>query len=93
MAPVGSNTNRFAAPARLARSLARVNHPNICQVYDVLEEGEVLVLVMELLDGLSLADRLLAGLLDASETLKTIRQMLQALQALHDLGIVHRVDE
>jgi serine/threonine protein kinase len=82
-----------AARSRLwreARSLARVNHPNICQVYDVLEEGEVLVLVMELLDGLSLADRLLAGLLDASETLKTIRQMLQALQALHDLGIVHR---
>jgi hypothetical protein len=75
---------------REARSLARVNHPNICQVYDVLEEGEVLVLVMELLDGLSLADRLLAGLLDAAETLKTIRQMLQALQALHDLGIVHR---
>ena len=62
-----------AARSRLwreARSLARVNHPNICQVYDVLEEGEVLVLVMELLDGLSLADRLLAGLLDAAETLK-----------------------
>ena len=44
---------------REARSLARVNHPNVCQIYDVLEEREVLVLVMELLDGLSLADRLL----------------------------------
>jgi eukaryotic-like serine/threonine-protein kinase len=55
-----------AARSRLwreARSLARVNHPNVCQVYDVLEEREVLVLVMELLDGLSLADRLLAGML------------------------------
>ena len=45
---------------REARSLARVNHPHVCQVYDVLEEGEALVLVMELLDGQSLADRLLA---------------------------------
>ena len=47
---------------RKARSLARVNHPNVCQVYDVLEDREVLVLVMELLDGRSLADRLLAGI-------------------------------
>lgn len=75
---------------REARSLARVNHPNVCQVYDVLEECGVLVLVMELLDGLSLADRLLAGMLDTSEALKIARQMLHALQALHDLGIVHR---
>jgi serine/threonine protein kinase len=75
---------------REARSLARVNHPNVCQVYDVIEEPEGLVLVMELLDGLSLADRLLAGMVDASEALKIARQILQALQALHDLGIVHR---
>jgi serine/threonine protein kinase len=82
-----------AARSRLwreARSLARVNHPNVCQVYDVLEEHEVLVVVMELLDGLSLAERLLTGMLDASEALKITQQMLQALQALHDLGIVHR---
>ncbi len=75
---------------REARSLARVNHPNVCQVYDVLEEREVLVLVMELLDGVSLAGRLLAGMLDASEALKITQQILQALQALHDLGIIHR---
>ncbi len=75
---------------REARSLARVNHPHVCQIYDVLEERGVLILVMELLDGLSVADRLLAGMLDASETLKITRQMLQALEALHELGIVHR---
>ena len=46
---------------REARSLARVNHPHVCQIYDVLEERGVLILVMELLDGLSVADRLLAG--------------------------------
>jgi len=75
---------------REARSLARVNHPNVCQVYDVLEEGDVLVIVMELLDGRSLADRLLAESMTAQEALGIERQILAALQALHDLGIVHR---
>ncbi len=82
-----------AARSRLwreARSLARVNHPHVCQIYDVLEESGVLVLVMELLDGLSLADRLLSRMIEASEALKIVRQILQALQALHDLGIIHR---
>ena len=75
---------------REARSLARVNHPHVCQVYDVLEESDALVLVMELLDGQSLADRLLTGTINATEALSIVRQVLQALQALHDLGIVHR---
>ena len=75
---------------REARSLARVSHPHVCQVYDVLEENEVLVLIMELLDGQSLADRLLTGIITALEAMGIVRQMLQALQALHDLGIVHR---
>jgi serine/threonine protein kinase/tetratricopeptide (TPR) repeat protein len=75
---------------REARSLARVNHPHVCQVYDVLEESDGLVLVMELLEGQSLADLLLTGTINASEALSIVRQMLQALQALHDLGIVHR---
>jgi eukaryotic-like serine/threonine-protein kinase len=82
-----------AARSRLwreARSLARINHPNVCQIYDVLEEGGVLVLVMELLDGISLADHLLLGIVEASQALKLVRQILQALQALHDLGIIHR---
>jgi eukaryotic-like serine/threonine-protein kinase len=73
---------------REARSLARGNHPHVCQVYDVLEEGEVLVVIMELLDGHSLADRLLTGMITSSEALGFVRQMLQALQALRDLGIV-----
>src|SRR5580704_1570138 len=75
---------------REARALARVNHPRVCQVFDVLEEGEVLVLVMELLDGQSLADRLAGGAITTSEAVGIERQILEALQALHDLGIVHR---
>jgi eukaryotic-like serine/threonine-protein kinase len=75
---------------REARSLARMNHPNVCQVFDVLEEGESLVLILELLDGQSLAERLLTGTISTSEALGIERQILDALQALHDLGIVHR---
>ena len=75
---------------REARSLARVNHPNVCQVFDVLEEGESLVLILELLEGQSLADRLVTGMITTSEALGIECQILRALQALHDLGIVHR---
>ncbi|HXC48241.1 MAG TPA: protein kinase, partial [Candidatus Sulfotelmatobacter sp.] len=75
---------------REARSLARVNHPNVCQVFDVLEEDESLVIILELLDGQSLADRLLTCAITTSEALGIGRQILGALQALHDLGIVHR---
>jgi len=73
-----------------ARALARVTHPNICQIFDVLEEGESLVLILELLDGQSLAERLRCGVIPSSEALGIERQILRALQALHDLGIVHR---
>jgi serine/threonine protein kinase len=75
---------------REARSLARVNHPNVCQVFDVLEEGEFLVLILELLEGQSLAERLLTHTINTSEALAIERQILGALEALHDLGIVHR---
>ena len=75
---------------REARSLARVNHPNVCQLFDVGEDGETLFLVLELLEGRSLAHRLADGPLTTSETVQTARQVLVALGALHGLGIVHR---
>jgi serine/threonine protein kinase len=75
---------------REARSLAQVNHPHVCQVFDVLEDGDALVLILELLDGVSLAERLLAGTIDVAEAMRIGRQVLEALQALHNLGIVHR---
>jgi eukaryotic-like serine/threonine-protein kinase len=52
---------------REARSLARVSHPRVCQIFDVLENGEALVLILELLDGQSLADRLMGGVITTSE--------------------------
>ncbi|MGA2196837.1 MAG: protein kinase [Bryobacteraceae bacterium] len=75
---------------REARSLARVNHPNVCQLFDVGEDGDTLFLVLELLEGRSLAHRLADGPLATSETVQIARQVLVALGALHGLGIVHR---
>jgi serine/threonine protein kinase len=57
-----------------ARSLARVNHPRVCQVFDVLEDGEALVLILELLEGQSLADRLTRGTVSPSEAVDIERQ-------------------
>ena len=73
-----------------ARSLARVSHPNVCQLFDAGEDGETLFLVLELLEGQSLADHLLTAPLATSETVRIVRQVLAALDALHGLGIVHR---
>ena len=75
---------------REARSLARVSHPGVCQVFDVLEAGNDLFLVLELLDGQSLADRIAGGVIPTPEVANIERQILEALAALHHQGIVHR---
>lgn len=75
---------------REARSLARVNHPYVCQLFDVGEDGETLFLVLELLEGQSLAGRLKGGPLPAGETVQIVGQILEALHALHNMEIVHR---
>src|ERR1017187_4332791 len=59
-----------------ARSLARVSHPNVCQVFDADEDGETLFLVLELLEGQSLAGRLAAGPPAPPQTAKNGRHIL-----------------
>jgi serine/threonine protein kinase/tetratricopeptide (TPR) repeat protein len=73
-----------------ARSLACINHPRICQIFEVDEEGDNLFLVLELLEGQSLEDRLKAGPIPFDETLRIAREILEALEALHNLNIIHR---
>ncbi len=73
-----------------ARALARVNHPRICQIFDFDEYGGSLFLVLELLQGRSLEDRLKSGALSFEETLRIGREILEALEGLHSLDIVHR---
>ena len=75
---------------REARAAASVNHPNVCQVYEIGEDGGELFIAMELLDGVSLAERLKQGPMNVSETVSIGRGILAALSALHAQGIVHR---
>ena len=75
---------------REARSAASVNHPHVCQIYDISDEDGELFLTMELLQGESLADRLRRGAVEPADTLHIALEMLEALGALHARGIVHR---
>jgi serine/threonine protein kinase/tetratricopeptide (TPR) repeat protein len=75
---------------REAKAAASVNHPNVCQLYEVGEEGGSLFIVMELLDGEALSDRLRAGALLVDEAVPAALAILSALGALHARGIVHR---
>ena len=85
--PDDSARKRFR---REARAAAGVNHPNICQVYEIGEDGGQLFIAMELLEGESLADRLRRGPLPVKEAVALGRGMLAALSALHATGVVHR---
>jgi len=75
---------------REARAAASVNHPNICQIYEIGEDGGRVFIAMELLEGEALAERLRRGPLSASEAVPIGLGMLAALAALHARGIVHR---
>jgi serine/threonine protein kinase len=75
---------------REAKALSEVSHPHICAVYDVGVEGEVQYLVMEYLEGDSLASQLAGGALPMSQTLRIGTQIAEALAAAHRRGIVHR---
>ena len=75
---------------REAKAAASVNHPNICQIYEVGEDAGRLFIAMELLEGQALADRLRDGPLSAAETVSIGLDILTALSALHRRGMVHR---
>src|SRR6185436_19017524 len=75
---------------REARAAASVNHPNVCQIYEIGEDHGVLFIVMELLEGEVLPDRLRRGALSPSQAVPIGLDMLSALSALHARGIVHR---
>jgi eukaryotic-like serine/threonine-protein kinase len=82
--------DRLARFEREARMLAALNHPHIGGIYGIEETGTAPALVLELVEGPTLADRIKAGRLDVEETLAIGRQIADALSAAHDKGIVHR---
>jgi eukaryotic-like serine/threonine-protein kinase len=75
---------------REARSAAAVNHPNVCQLYEIGEERGELFIAMELLEGESLAARLARERMPVSDAIQTTLAILSALQPLHGRGLVHR---
>src|SRR6516164_7926756 len=70
---------------REARAVASLNHPNICTLHDVGPD----YLVMEFIDGPTLAERIAAGPIPIDEALPIARQIAEALEAAHDKGVVH----
>jgi len=75
---------------REARTISSLNHPNICTLHDVGHQNGTDFLVMELLEGESLAERLARGALPLAETLRIGVEMADALDRAHRQGIVHR---
>jgi serine/threonine protein kinase len=75
---------------REAKTISQLSHPHICALHDVGREGETEYLVMECLEGETLAERLLKGPLPLEQTLRYGMQIADALDKAHRLGIVHR---
>jgi Tol biopolymer transport system component len=85
-----SDPERFARLEREARVLATLNHPHIGAIYGLEEADGIRGLVLELVEGATLADRLVSGPLPIHEALTAARQIAEALEAAHEKGIVHR---
>ena len=87
---LASNPEQRERFEREAKAISSLNHSHICALYDVGSQGGIDFLVMEYLDGETLADRLARGRVPLEEALPLARQMAEALEAAHDKGIVHR---
>jgi len=89
-AAFASDADRLLRFQQEARVLSALNHPNICHLYDVGSQNSTDFLVMELLEGESLSDRLTKGPLPLETALKTAVEIAEALDRAHRAGIVHR---
>jgi eukaryotic-like serine/threonine-protein kinase len=87
---VAGDRERLVRFDREARILASVNHPNIAAIHGLAESEFGPALVLELVDGPTLEDRLATGALALEDVLRFARQIADALEAAHELGIVHR---
>ena len=89
-AEISADHARRARFEREAKMIAGLNHPHICTLHDVGEHSGSMFLVMEFLEGETLADRIARGPLSVDEALKVCGQIAQAVEAAHDKGIIHR---
>jgi serine/threonine protein kinase/tetratricopeptide (TPR) repeat protein len=90
MSSVGGDETARKRFWREARAAASINHPNVCQLYEIGEDAGELFIAMELLEGEALGERLQRGPLSVAEALPIGFSILAALSALHGRGIVHR---
>ena len=89
-AAVASDPERLARFQREAAVLAALNHPNIAAIYGVEDSSGTPALIMELVEGPTLADRIAEGAIPPDEALPIARQIAEALEAAHEQGIIHR---
>ena len=82
--------DRLARFEREAKVLASLNHPNIAAIYGLEEAGDTRALVLELVEGPTLADRIKQGPIPLDEALPIAKQIAEALEAAHEQGVIHR---
>ena len=85
-----SDPERLARFKREAQILASLNHPNIAAIYGIEEAEGTRALVLELVEGPTLADRISKGPIPLDEALPIARQIAEALEAAHEAGVIHR---
>ena len=87
---VANDPDRLARFSREAQLLAALNHPHIAQIHGLEDAGGLHGLVMELVEGPTLADRIARGAIPIEEALPMATQIAEALEAAHEQGIIHR---
>lgn len=87
---VGDDPERLARFQREAEVLAALNHPNIAHIHGLEKSDGTLALVMELVEGPTLAERIARGPIPVAEALSIAKQISEALEAAHERGIIHR---
>ena len=85
-----SDPDRLARFQREAQVLASLNHPNIAAIYGLEESDGIRALVLELVEGPTLADRIKQGPIPLDEALPIAKQIADALEAAHEAGVIHR---
>ena len=85
-----SDPDRLARFKREAQILASLNHPNIAAIYGIEEAEGTRALVLELVEGPTLADRIAKGPIPLDEALPIAKQIAEALEAAHEAGVIHR---
>jgi hypothetical protein len=84
------DADRLARFAHEARVLAALNHPNIAQIHGLQHTADAMAIVMEMVEGETLADRIKRGPIAVDEALPIAQQIAEALEAAHEQGVIHR---